>query len=38
MAFKNGSTSPSATLKLSGFPPTIGASEENMKRVHDLKK
>jgi hypothetical protein len=25
-------------LKLSGLPPTNGAFEENVKRVHDLKQ
>jgi hypothetical protein len=37
LAFKTGSTSPSALLKLSGFAPTKEAFEENVKRIHDLK-
>jgi hypothetical protein len=38
MGLQNWSTSPSATLKLSSLPPTNGAFEENVKRVHDLKQ
>jgi hypothetical protein len=38
MAFQTGSTSPSATLELSGLAPTKEAFEENVKRVRDLKQ